>query len=482
MKTKCPLPKRFSGTKRVSGILLGLLALALTAASVAGAAPFAYVSNLGSNSVSVIDGATNTIIVTVPVGAQPVGVAVNRDGTRVYVANSNLFGNGVPSLSVIDTSTIGTTNTPVVTSVTGVGTLPFGVAMNKEGTKVYVANMGDGTVAVIDPAKIGTPDNPVTTLIPTCRALSGFIAVNPTSGRVYVTDSGNINGSLVEVNGTCAEHKLVTVGSPNSSPQGLGVHPSGNFVYVANSDGTVSVIDTAKIGTPDNPVVNTVQIGSVALGLPFGIAVSENSVYATNQGEETVEIIAALPPNQFIASVPVGIDPYGVAIDPTGAFVFVGNSGAGSMSVIDTATNKVVCQPAQPQPCNATVTVASSLVFGSFVAGAPPTIPPPPPPIIQPPPPAPGPSCDPKITEPYAKLKMALKKNAVQARAAALRELEKAKAKVGGTDKRIVRAQKEFDAGAAALCIGHYRRAAHEYWEAYEIAHRIVGHDQHHRR
>ena len=77
---------------------------------------------------------------------------------------------------------------------------------------------------------------------------------------------------------------------------------------------------------------------------------------------------------------------------------------------------------------------------------------------------------------------MALKKNAVQARAAALRELEKAKAKVGGTDKRIVRAQKEFDAGAAALCIGHYRRAAHEYWEAYEIAHRIVGHDQHHRR
>ena len=45
MNTKRPLPKRSSGMKRVSGILVGLLALALVAASPASAAPFAYVSN-----------------------------------------------------------------------------------------------------------------------------------------------------------------------------------------------------------------------------------------------------------------------------------------------------------------------------------------------------------------------------------------------------------------------------------------------------
>jgi len=45
MKTKCPLPKGFSGTRRVSGMLSIFVALSLIAASAAIAAPFAYISN-----------------------------------------------------------------------------------------------------------------------------------------------------------------------------------------------------------------------------------------------------------------------------------------------------------------------------------------------------------------------------------------------------------------------------------------------------
>ncbi len=47
---------------------------------------------------------------------------------------------------------------------------------------------------------------------------------------------------------------------------------------------------------------------------------------------------------------------------------------------------------------------------------------------------------------------------------------------MGGQDKRVVRAQKEFDNGKAALCSGRYWRADHEFWEAYEIAHQILKH------
>ena len=83
----------------------------------------------GSNTVSVIDTATNTVTATVNVGSDPVGVAVNPDGTKVYVTNSD--GNNV---SVIDTAT----NT--VTATVNVGNGPFGVAVNPDGTKVYVAN------------------------------------------------------------------------------------------------------------------------------------------------------------------------------------------------------------------------------------------------------------------------------------------------------------------------------------------------------
>ena len=71
-----------------------------------------YVANNGngSNSVSVIDTATNTVIATVPVGTWPRGVSVNPAGTRVYVANG-----GSNNVSVIDTAT----NTVVATVLVG---------------------------------------------------------------------------------------------------------------------------------------------------------------------------------------------------------------------------------------------------------------------------------------------------------------------------------------------------------------------------
>ena len=58
--------------------------------------------------------------------------------------------------------------------------------------------------------------------------------------------------------------------------------------------------------------------------------------------------------------------------------------------------------------------------------------------------------------------------------AESLAELNRATAKVGAKDKRIVHAQKEFNNGKGALCLGHYWRADHEFWQTYVIAHEIL--------
>lgn len=82
----------------------------------------AYVSNVTSHDLSVVDTSTNTVLMTVPVGQHPHGLALTPDGSRLYVANS-----GDATVSIIDT----TTNS-VVNSV-GVGANPqaFGVFIDR---------------------------------------------------------------------------------------------------------------------------------------------------------------------------------------------------------------------------------------------------------------------------------------------------------------------------------------------------------------
>jgi len=122
-------------------LFLGLLGgYGLTALPVV-AAPFAYVTNGGDNSVSVIDTTTNTVVGDpIPVGSFPIGVAVTPDGKHAYVVNVDSN-----SVSVIDT----TTNT-VVGDPIPVGSGPVGVAVTPDGKHAYVTNGRNNSVSVID--------------------------------------------------------------------------------------------------------------------------------------------------------------------------------------------------------------------------------------------------------------------------------------------------------------------------------------------
>jgi len=110
--------------------ICGLLAIAAFAVagflgSVGALAQNAYITNLGSDNLSVIATATNTVTATIPVGSRPLGVAVTPDGGTVYVTNQ-----GSDSVSMISTAT----NT--VTATIPVGREPYGVAVSPDGRKV----------------------------------------------------------------------------------------------------------------------------------------------------------------------------------------------------------------------------------------------------------------------------------------------------------------------------------------------------------
>jgi YVTN family beta-propeller protein len=97
-----------------------------------------YVANPVTNHVSVLDGVSNTVVATVPVGSHPFTASTNPLLRRAYV--TNLFSNDV---SVID----GASNSVVAT--VGVGVEPSELATNIYANLVYVVHAQVGMISVI---------------------------------------------------------------------------------------------------------------------------------------------------------------------------------------------------------------------------------------------------------------------------------------------------------------------------------------------
>jgi YVTN family beta-propeller protein len=163
----------------------------------------AYTANNASNSVSVIDTATNAVTATWPVANSPLALATSPDGTRLYVLT-----NVDSSMAVIDTAT-----GSVLTSVP-VGTSPYALAVSGDGTRVYVTNIsgavGSAFISVIDTAtntKIGT--------ITEASAPRG-VAVSPDGSRLYVAH-GAPGSHAVSVIDTATGSVLASLAMPAGS-------------------------------------------------------------------------------------------------------------------------------------------------------------------------------------------------------------------------------------------------------------------------
>jgi YVTN family beta-propeller protein len=105
-------------------ILVSSTASAATTQSASPAGPYAYITNYGSNSVTVIDTSTNSGVATVDVGSNPLGVAVSPDGSKVYVTAG------------FDVSVIDTSNNTVMATIS-VGSMPSVASMIKS-LKSYI--------------------------------------------------------------------------------------------------------------------------------------------------------------------------------------------------------------------------------------------------------------------------------------------------------------------------------------------------------
>jgi YVTN family beta-propeller protein len=276
----------------------------------------AYVANVASGTVSVIDTSTNTVVKTIAVGGTPRAVALNPSGTRAYVASTDSSG----IVSVIDTA-----SWDVVANFGIFKGYPQGVAVSPTGTRAYVTSSNDTNVSVIE-----TSTNTVIARVPIGDTSSG-VAVSPSGDRVYVISSFSGRFSVIDT----ATNTVVKSIPAGPTPTAVALNPTGTRAYVANKfSGTISVIDTST-----HSVVATIVVG----GYLWGVAVNPpgNRAYVTSFNSGTVSVIDTST-NTVVKTILVGGSPTGVAANRAGTRVYVTDSNRNSLLVIDTVTNTVV--------------------------------------------------------------------------------------------------------------------------------------------
>jgi YVTN family beta-propeller protein len=235
-----------------------------------------YVANFRSNTVSVTDSDTNTVIKDIHVRDGPRFIEALAGGGAVYVANfrSN-------TVSVIDSDT----NTVIKDII--VGDRPRFIEALAGGGAVYVVNSGSDSVSVINPAN--------NTVIKNIKVGDNPGSIHRYGDAVYVTNSGSDSVSVISlVNNTVI--KNITVGA-----YPISITTSINAVYVANGDSnSVSVI---------NPINNTV-IKDITVGAsPGSIYGFGDAVYVANGDSNSVSVIYPVT-NEVIAGVTFNVNPF----------------------------------------------------------------------------------------------------------------------------------------------------------------------------
>ena len=290
--------------------------LSLSGGGAAGA-PFLYVGNYAGE-VMVVDTATNAVVGTIPT-SNGSGLVLNPDGSRVYVADAS------STVKVYDTNGYALLHT--IPGPVG------GIAINSSGSRLYISSYFDSTVRVVDTSTFMD-----VATIPSPQATT--LAVSPDGTRVYVTDQ-NTRVYVIDAT-TNTPLTYVTVGN---FVTGLAVHPSGAFLYAANTnDDTVSVVDTQT-----NSVVATVPVGPPGCCYfgPGGITVHPAGTFVYTVTADMILHVIRTSDNVVVASIPTTPNAPGadgttfLKTNADGSTLYISKYSGGSVTAVATSTNTV---------------------------------------------------------------------------------------------------------------------------------------------
>lgn len=311
------------------------LSMLLVSVSALGQGYVVYVSNEDSNDVTVIDGASDVVTATIPVGTRPRGVRVSEDGRTLYVATSG-SPKCPPTMSEeaceaqvedksLDGITVVDTATRTVTRVLPGGSDPeqFDVA----GGRIFVSNEDSSTTSIVD-----LQTGALVASIRVGREPEG-VKTSPDGRFVLVTAETDHNVAIIDA---ASNESLGTV-EVGLRPRDIAFSPDGAFAYVsaelAHSVAIVDMRSRTRVGAIELP------IGTLPMGL--AVAPRGDRLYVANGRARTVAAID-LAARAVVASVEVGHRPWGIALSPDGTRLYTANGPSNDVTVVDVATFAVI--------------------------------------------------------------------------------------------------------------------------------------------
>ncbi len=326
--------------------------------------------NPDSNSLTLVDTASRSVLAEIPVGVDPRTVAVDNSGQRAYVANR-----GDDCVTVVDLTT-----TQVITQVM-VGHQPYGVVVSPSGEQLFITEQGANRVIALDTTTFEvhqtyhTADRPsglaltndgstlyvthlltntITALAVQAHAIYLPLVENTTSSETLVVYRSPTNPTQQQANN---QQSSISLWPDSNLGQSIVISPDGQRAYIphtrSNSSNRALTFDTTvfpvvsliDLDTNQHLVGQQFDLGTLdppGVGLPFDAALTPDSkeLWVVNAASNDLTVIN-LVTRQLAAHIEVGDNPRGIVLSPQGDLAYVNNTLAGTISVIDTTTYTV---------------------------------------------------------------------------------------------------------------------------------------------
>ena len=306
----------------------------LTACAFAAPSPLdrVYTADQNSNTVSVFNPASNTLLGQIKLGnARPDVLSplyrgeINVHGLGFSPDHKTLIAisNGSNSVTFIDTAT------NKVKGKTYVGRSPHEGFFTADGKEVWVVVRGEDYISVIDPntfketRRIQTADGP------------GMVQFLPDGKLAFAVSSFTPEVDVIDV-ATHTIVKRIKVVSPFSPF--LQFTPDFSEMWMTNKD----VGKVTRISTKTMEVTGVIDTGFITNHLSFATVAGNVRAYVTIGGENVVKVYSTDKEAKLLATIPTGPLPHGAWTSDDSTRVYIGLENGDGAQAIDTATNKVI--------------------------------------------------------------------------------------------------------------------------------------------